>query len=452
MSITRNGLVHGDRAGYAATRLPAWELVQTSKVVQRLGQLLLLSMLTVAVLMMFVPWQQSSRGAGRVTAFVPQERQQPVMSPIKGIVSEIKSNLREGDVVRQGEVILTLQPVAADMVELISFQVSDLRAKLDSAQTKVEVYRRNVADFGDARDFAVRAAQEMLESSEAKLAAKKTLVPGYQAKELQARLNYERQSELFARGATAEKELEKLKRDWDVAVADRAAAEYEVSSADREVAAKRHELEQKRSEAQTKIDYAKAMEQDAVGQQATVQKEIRELEIKLSELQQLKITAPRDGIIYRLPVFERGQSIKEGDPLFTIVPTTDERAVELWVSGNDISLIRIGDHVRLQFEGWPAIQFAGWPSVAVGTFGGRVAKIDPTDDGQGKFRIQVLPEGTDEWPGPEYLRQGVRANGWVMLRRVTLGYEIWRQLNGFPPVIAEGAKSEEKAKKINLPK
>ncbi|MBL8825787.1 MAG: hypothetical protein JNM18_02290, partial [Planctomycetaceae bacterium] len=30
------------------------------------------------------------------------------------------------------------------------------------------------------------------------------------------------------------------------------------------------------------------------------------------------------------------------------------------------------------------------------------------------------------------LRQGVRVNGWIQLNQVTLGYELWRQLNGFP--------------------
>jgi len=152
---------------------------------------------------------------------------------------------------------------------------------------------------------------------------------------------------------------------------------------------------------------------------------------------QVPVGAPRDGTIYRLPVYERGQTIREGETLFTIVPSTTERAVELYIKGNDISLIHAGDHVRLQFEGWPAIQFSGWPNAAVGTFGGQVARVDPTDDGTGKFRIQVIPEKDTEWPEVQYLRQGVRANGWVMLNTVTLGYEIWRQLNGFPPVIDE---------------
>jgi hypothetical protein len=106
-----------------------------------------------------------------------------------------------------------------------------------------------------------------------------------------------------------------------------------------------------------------------------------------------------------------------------------------------------GSLVRLQFEGWPAIQFVGWPSVAVGTFGGEVITVDITDDGAGRFRIVVAADaGDDPWPGPRVLRQGVRAKAWVLLRTVPVWQEIWRQLNGFPPVVADvepGKKSKD---------
>ncbi len=118
------------------------------------------------------------------------------------------------------------------------------------------------------------------------------------------------------------------------------------------------------------------------------------------------------------------------------MPDTKSRAVELLVDGNDAALIDPGRHVRLHFEGWPAIQFSGWPSVAVGTFAGKVAFVDAADDGEGHFRVVVVPEGDEPWPSGRYLRQGVRANGWVLLNQVRLGYELWRLFNGFPPVVA----------------
>jgi hypothetical protein len=117
-------------------------------------------------------------------------------------------------------------------------------------------------------------------------------------------------------------------------------------------------------------------------------------------------------------------------------------------------LISEGDQVRLQFDGWPAIQFVGWPSVAVGTFGGKVIAINPADDSKGLFKIIVGPDPEDpkqeKWPDSRYLRQGVKANAWVILRTVPLGFEIWRQLNGFPASKSEAG--EQKAKDPKLPK
>ena len=137
--------------------------------------------------------------------------------------------------------------------------------------------------------------------------------------------------------------------------------------------------------------------------------------------------------------------MKGGDVLAHFVPDTDDQAVELWIDGNDVNLIQPGAPVRLQFEGWPAVQFSGWPSVAVGTYGAKVAFVDSHDDGKGRFRVVIVPDGTQPWPSRTYLRQGTRATGWVLLGRVKLGYEVWRQFNGFPPEWT-GAKDVGEAK------
>ena len=151
-------------------------------------------------------------------------------------------------------------------------------------------------------------------------------------------------------------------------------------------------------------------------------------------------------------VGQGGQYVKEGDELCTIVPDTNDRVVELFLDGIDAPLVlafadRTGrlPHVRLQFEGWPAIQFSGWPELAIGTFGGKVRQVDSAASATGKFRVLVEPESRlegDTWPAAEFLRQGNQAVGWVFLNRVPLGYEIWRRLNGFPPVLAPESKDK----------
>lgn len=192
--------------------------------------------------------------------------------------------------------------------------------------------------------------------------------------------------------------------------------------------------------------------------------DIRKLEAELANLTnrsgQQVVTAPTDGRVARLLTVGAGATVKAGDQLCVVVPDTTDRAVELFLSDNDIPLVTVGRPVRVQFAGWPAAQFSGFPSVAVGTFGGRVAVIDPVDDGTSRFRVivrqdrQTLPSGKKDppWPDPTFLRPGAESIGWVMLDQVPLGFELWRQFNGFPARAPRGTltgspyEDKEKAK------
>jgi len=165
--------------------------------------------------------------------------------------------------------------------------------------------------------------------------------------------------------------------------------------------------------------------------------ELARIETRLARQASQSIVAPRDGIMQRIYAPQGGVMVKAGQVLALIVPATASRAVELTVSGNDAPLLSVGRRVRLQFEGWPAVQFAGWPSVAVGTFGGVVGVLDPGAQEDGTIRIIVFPEEGERWPDGMYLRQGVRVIGWVLLDTVQLGWELWRQFNGFPPSLRD---------------
>jgi multidrug efflux pump subunit AcrA (membrane-fusion protein) len=179
---------------------------------------------------------------------------------------------------------------------------------------------------------------------------------------------------------------------------------------------------------QAKLEHARYLNEAA---NAKIQ--LAQIDVRLSRQQNQLIKATSSGTILRRTSGQQSVVVKAGDILAELVPDTDSRAVELWISGNDVPLVRINQETRLQFEGWPAIQFSGWPSVAVGTFGGRIAVIDAADNGQGRFRILIVPDPKEKWPEPKYLRQGVKVHGWVLLGQVKLWYELWRQFNGFPP-------------------
>ncbi len=142
-------------------------------------------------------------------------------------------------------------------------------------------------------------------------------------------------------------------------------------------------------------------QQDTATRVATLEKEIFEINHKLSRVERLLIKAPRDGTLLRLNAFDRGQALKAGDELFTIGPHTWDSAVELWVSGDDVPLVQRGDRVRLKFEGWPAAEPADF-------FGGEVLSIDPDADGSGKFRVLIKDDANGTWPDDRYLRPGMR--------------------------------------------
>lgn len=154
------------------------------------------------------------------------------------------------------------------------------------------------------------------------------------------------------------------------------------------------------------------------------------------------VTAPRDGTILRVNAGGTSTFVSAGDPVATFQPAGAQRAVEMFIDGRDVALVHPGAPVRLLFEGWPAVQFSGWPSVAVGTFPGEVLAIDPAARPDGRFRVVVVEpeevEAPDEpWPSEDYVRFGASARGWVLLETVPLGFELWRQLNNFPPVLPE---------------
>lgn len=170
-------------------------------------------------------------------------------------------------------------------------------------------------------------------------------------------------------------------------------------------------------------------------QVADAEAELNRVDVSLSRQSAQIVRAPRAGVIIRVNAGDAATFVSAGDVIATFVPDNIERAVEIFIDGRDIPLVRPGSRVRLQFEGWPAAQFSGWPSVAVGTFGGVVAAIDPSADANGRFRILVTEDPADPhpWPDSNFIRFGAGARGWVLLETVSAGFELWRQLNNFPP-------------------
>lgn len=417
------------------TALPVLGSVRASHLARRLSRILAVILVLFPVLLLLVPWQQNVKGQGRVAAYAPLERQQTIQAPVSGRV--VKCWVLEGTVVREGDKLLELEDQDAGLLGRLEQQYRAAKQKRDAAQEKVAASLNVVAALEDARELTIAAADSLVSSAINKVVAAENALVAAEADFEQKHLDYNRQSELAREGIASDLTAQKAERDYKAAEAKVKAEKAKVDSARAEEAAKRSERDQKGKEAQAKVDKALADMNAARGEVALAEKDLADAEVKLERQKSQVIRAPRDGRVFRILANSGAEVVKQGDPLLTLIPDAASLAVELWVDGNDAPLITPGRPVRLQFEGWPAVQFSGWPSVAVGTFGGKVSLVDAQDDGRGKFRILVVPDSDDQpWPDHTYLRQGVRANGWVLLDQVRAGYEIWRQLNGFPPTVA----------------
>lgn len=424
---------------------PALRTAQTPRGIRRLARALLGVLIVFPFALLVVPWQQNVRGEGRVTAYAPLQRRQAVEAPIEGRI--VRVWVAEGSVVKEGDPLFEITDNDPHLLKRIRGQVAAAKTRLGLAQEMVRAYDEQGAALGEAQRLAILAAGERVRMADQMILAGVKAIEAADIAHATARLNFARSSDLRRDKLASQREWELARLQVRQAAAELARQRAALEAVKRDRAGRVAERGKIKSEFEARVRSARARRESAASTAASVQSALLGLQVRLARQKTQRVTAPLAGTVFRLAANQGGEMVKAGDPVVVIVPEAEELAVELWVDGNDLPLLSVGRKARLQFEGWPAVQFAGWPSVAVGTFGGEIRLIDATDDGQGRFRVLLKPDPTDEqWPARRFLRQGVQVRGWVLLERVTLGFEFWRQINGFPPVIKEPQQKQKKGK------
>ncbi|WPB72864.1 HlyD family efflux transporter periplasmic adaptor subunit [Archangium violaceum] len=418
-----------------AAELPAMRLVRhLTRMARTVARLLMLALLLAVLGLLVAPWRQNVTGQGRVIAYAPLERQQSIQAPIAGRI--ISWAVQEGSRVKEGELLVELSDNDTDLMARLREQRAAIEARISAAQSQMMAYESRVDALRASRSASIDAAGSRVSMVRERIrAAEQSLAAAEVARET-ARLNLERQKAMHHDGLTATRSLELAQLEHTKASTDAESARASLNAARNELGALSSDRQRVQTDAEALINDGLAKHEYAKADLAKERIELAKMESTMARQSTQQVRAPRAGTILRLVARQGAEVVKAGDPLAILVPDTQSSAVELYVHGNDAPLISPGRHVRLQFEGWPAVQFAGWPSVAVGTFGGTVSFVDAADDGRGRFRIVVVPDKGEEWPANRFLRQGVRANGWILLDEVRLGYEMWRQFNGFPPALS----------------
>ncbi len=414
--------------------LPVLHVVSETHAARKLAWVLGGLLLILPVLLSLVPWQQNVPGNGRVTALDPLDRIQKIPAPVTGRL--VRLAVQEGSRVKEGDLLAEMEDQDPGFTARLQQQYQFATDKVEAAHDNLEFYNSLLEQLTDSREFALESARFELQAAIEKVREAEQDLEAFEA-ELDQKFNdRERKFKLLESGIVSTLDYEKAQRDYVSARAKVEGAKAKVEQARNGEKSKMATIEKVGTEQQAKIESEKGKREDAKQKLAVAEKERTEASTKLARQETQVVLAPSDGSVLRILGAGNSDLIARNDPLIEFVPDTDGLAVELWVRGIDAPLVRAGRHARIQFEGWPAVQFAGWPSVAVGTFGGNVTLVDAQADADGRSRVLIVPDPEEEpWPDQRYLRQGVRASGWIQLDTVSSGYEIWRQLNAFPPSV-----------------
>ena len=400
-------------------------------------------------ILLFLPWTQNITGKGLVTTLEPGQRPQTIQSQIPGRIEQWF--VREGDFVKKGDTILRISEVKSEyfddrLIERTNEQISAKASSVNAYQGKVAALKRQIEALKQERSLKIAQTENKLLQSKLKV---KSDSIDFEA----SKTNLKIAEKQFTRTETLQKEGLKAVIDVEQKGLKLQETQAHLISKENKLLASKNEvlnarLERTRigatfadkiSKSQSDMFTAKSSGFDAEAQVSKLENSNSNYKIRNSLLY---ITSPQNGFINKALKGGIGGTFKEGESLVGIMPQNYDLAVETFVRPIDLPLLHINEKVRVQFDGWPAIIFSGWPNVSYGTYGAKVVAIERFISENGKYRVLLSPDETDHtWPTA--IRVGSGARTIALLEDVPIWYELWRQLNSFPPNYYQPEGSEK---------
>lgn len=388
-------------------------------------------------LFLFLPWTQNIRSRGFLTTLTPDQRPQTIQSPIPGRIE--KWYVQEGDMVNKGDTILFISEVKGEyfdprLVERTGQQIKNKESSVISYEGKVNALNQQIEALKNEQVLKTEQAKNKLLQANLKVQSDSIDLEAAKTNLKIAERQYERTEQLQQEGLKAMTDVEEKRLKLQETQAKLISQENKLLASRNEILNSQVEIERIRAEYIDKISKARSDMFTAQSNQFDSEAQVTKLENEYSnyEIRQTMyhITAPQKGYINKAIQGGIGETFKEGDRLVGIMPADVDLAVETFVEPIDLPLIHQGEHIRIQFDGWPVIVFSGWPNVSYGTYGGIVVAVENFISDNGKYRVLVAPDPDDHpWPN---IQVGSGANTIALLEDVPIWYELWRQLNGFP--------------------
>ncbi len=407
------------------------------------------------VLILFLPWTQNISARGNVTTLRQEQRPQQLNTIIPGKV--VKWFVKEGDFVNKGDTIIQLTEIKDDYLD--PNLLTRTREQLSAKSLSVENYRskagtadQQVVALTEARALKISQIENKIRQQRMKMQADSMDMVAATNDLSIATKQFSRQKNMYDSGLVSLTQLEQRNVAYQNAVAKKTSAEIKYLNARQELGILQLELNGTIQDYNEKISKATGDRFQSLSQIASGEADIAKLQNQYMNYDIRSklyfITAPQSGQVVKAKKAGIGEIVKDGEMIVEIVPDHIQFAVEIFVKPVDLPLLDTGQKVRFMFDGFPAIVFSGWPQASYGTFGGKVAAIESSVSDNGLFRILVAEDPADrKWP--PMLRMGTGASGFALLKDVPVWYELWRNINGFPPEYyrVKAKKDEEGAKK-----
>ena len=407
----------------------------------------------ILLILLFLPWTQNIQSSGKVTALKPGQRPQTINSLIAGKIE--KWYVQEGQFVKKGDTILYISEIKEEYLD--PSLVENTESQLKSKESAVQSYMNKAISNDNQIDALINVRKLKLEQAENKLIQSRLKVTSDSADLGAAEVNYKVAKEQFNRieqlykdGLKSLTEFESRKLKLQETKAKVVAQENKFITSKNEVLNALIELQSINADYQDKISKSEADKFATLSNMYDAEAVVSKLQNQYVSYSirsgMYYILAPQDGYVTRAIQSGVGETVKEGTEIISIMPSDYELAVEMFVNPMDIPLLEKKQPIQIQFDGWPSIIFSGWPGISFGTYSGEIVAIDNFISENGKYRVLVSQKKNGvKWP--REIRIGAGTKTITLLKEVPIWYELWRQINGFPPDYYKNNKLKDETKK-----
>jgi multidrug resistance efflux pump len=393
----------------------------------------------IGIIALFLPWTQNISGTGAVTTLKPSQRPQSIQSVISGRIE--RWYVQEGDFVNKGDTILFISEIKEDYMDpnLVQNTKSQINAKKQSLQSyglKVSTLSSQIKAIEREKVLKLEQAQNKIKQSVLKIESDSMDLVAVKTQLKIADTQYNRSVQLNKEGLKPLTDIEEKRLKLQEVQAKIITQENKYLTSQNELINAKVEINRIVAEYSEKVSKTDSDRFTALSSQFETDAQVSKLENQYVNYSirngMYYIKASQSGYINRALQSGLGETVKEGTPIATIMPSVYDIAVETFVNPIDLPLLAKGEKVRVWFDGWPTIVFSGWPNMSYGTFGGEIVAIENFISTNGKYRVLIAPDQNDDkWP--VQLSIGAGAQTIALLENVPVWFELWRSLNGFPP-------------------